>query len=111
MYINDDVWISKHRLMELKHFCLQYPDWKKKLRILVNGVEVDRLDPTGELATAITSYQKNINLVEQVCKETDRKRNRDILKAVTRGLKFETLEIPLDRYYTFYSLLNSKKGI
>ena len=22
--------LDKHRYYELKHFCLQYPDWKKK---------------------------------------------------------------------------------
>lgn len=24
-------WISKERYLELKHFCLQYPEWKKKV--------------------------------------------------------------------------------
>ena len=26
---NNKYWISKHRYYELKHFCLQYPIWKK----------------------------------------------------------------------------------
>lgn len=25
---NNKYWISKHRYYELKHFCLQYPEWK-----------------------------------------------------------------------------------
>ena len=25
-------WIPKHRYYELKHFCLQYPEWKKNYR-------------------------------------------------------------------------------
>ena len=24
--------LSKHRYLELKHFCLQYPEWKKRLK-------------------------------------------------------------------------------
>lgn len=28
--------IPKHRYYELKHFCLQYPDWKKAL-VLLDG--------------------------------------------------------------------------
>lgn len=27
-------WIEKHRYYELKHFCLQYPTWKRKLVLL-----------------------------------------------------------------------------
>lgn len=35
-------WIEKHRHYELKHFCLQYPIWKKAYssnRDFVNGYE------------------------------------------------------------------------
>ena len=27
---NNKYWISKHRYYELKHFCLQYPEWQKE---------------------------------------------------------------------------------
>lgn len=26
---NNPYWIEKHRYYELKHFCLQYPTWKR----------------------------------------------------------------------------------
>ena len=29
---NNKYWIDKHRHYELKHFCLQYPMWKKAYR-------------------------------------------------------------------------------
>ena len=28
-------WIPKHRLYELKHFCLQYPEWQKAYNALL----------------------------------------------------------------------------
>ena len=31
-------WIPKHRYFELKHFCLQYPDWKIEYAALL-GVD------------------------------------------------------------------------
>lgn len=32
-------WIERHRYYELKHFCLQYPIWKRHMRLLVIWVQ------------------------------------------------------------------------
>ena len=32
-------WIDKHRYYELKHFCLQYPLWKKEYQANVLKIE------------------------------------------------------------------------
>ena len=29
-----EYWLSRHRYYELKHFCLQYPEWKRNYRAL-----------------------------------------------------------------------------
>ena len=29
---NNPYWIEKHRYYELKHFCLQYPTWKRRVK-------------------------------------------------------------------------------
>ena len=29
--VKNKYYISKHRYLELKHFCLQYPEWKRAL--------------------------------------------------------------------------------
>lgn len=34
--IKNKYWISRHRYYELKHFCLQYTDWKKMYLILTD---------------------------------------------------------------------------
>lgn len=56
-------WIEKHRYYELKHFCLQYPIWKKAytaldgtntktmnlaMRVITNNID----DPTSRYAIA-----------------------------------------------------------
>lgn len=64
------VWIGKHRYYELKHFCLQYPIWKKAynallglssrpndLDIFVKSGQV-RSDPTARCAESRVSFDK-----------------------------------------------------
>ena len=36
--------IPKHRYYELKHFCLQYPDWKKALVLLEGACTAGRME-------------------------------------------------------------------
>ena len=59
---NNKYWIPRHRYFELKHFCLQYPEWKKKYIELLDTYSLPRLnnnkprlekhisDYTGEIA-------------------------------------------------------------
>lgn len=61
-------WIEKHRYYELKHFCLQYPIWKKAytaldgtntktmnlaMRVITNNID----DPTSRYAIAVSSQR------------------------------------------------------
>ena len=62
--------LDKHRYYELKHFCLQYPDWKKKYLSLDGYSKYDldnvvgskkvggRTSPTEECAAAREKYLK-----------------------------------------------------
>ena len=71
-------WIGKHRYYELKHFCLQYPIWKKAynallglssrpndLDIFVKSGQV-RSDPTARCAESRVSFAKRMELVRTV---------------------------------------------
>ena len=73
-------YISKHRYLELKHFCLQYPEWVEELREIDGmvgrgGGEIkgDRQasDPTAYAAMRRMILQKNIDLVRRAVQETD----------------------------------------
>ena len=110
-------WIEKHRYYELKHFCLQYPIWKKA-RAALNGLSkrpVDTSafsenigDPTAKCAEARAFYSERIEMLESVAAETDMELADYILKAVTQGVSYNylkaRLEIPCckDVYYELY---------
>ena len=68
-------WIDKHRYYELKHFCLQYPEWKR-LYSEMDGLGATKIedvrissnspgDPTARSAEARYAYLRRIELVEK----------------------------------------------
>ena len=112
-------YIDKHRHYELKHFCLQYPEWKKKYDILgvptMSTSMLERIpasnivgDPTARFAINKAYYSDRIELVERIAVETDRYLCAYILKAVTEGLSYNYLKTKLnipcsrDTYYNRY---------
>ncbi len=124
-------WIDKHRHYELKHFCLQYPIWKREYANYcsanIQTSTVDRMpssnipgDPTARHAIKKSYYQERIDLIEKVAKEADEFLYRYILKAVTEELSFtylkSKLDIPCgrdmyyDRYRRFFWLLSQVRN-
>lgn len=123
-------WIDKHRYYELKHFCLQYPIWKKAYLALdgLSKASSDVVcvlksnsysDPTEKCAIAKAYYSERISMVERATKEADPDLANYILKAVTEGFSFNylkaSLEIPCskdtyyDRYRRFFWLLSKER--
>lgn len=111
--------IGRHRYYELKHFCLQYPIWRKAYLDLINlGVRSVNLtssvrgstpsDPTAKLGERLSYYSKRIKMVEDSAKETDKFMWEYILRGVTEGLSYTCLrtkyDIPCgkDYYYDAY---------
>ena len=128
---NNKYWISKHRYYELKHFCLQYPTWKKayaaldevcmsptNLRIITSSTNVPG-DPTAKCAIAKVYYSERINMVEKAAIEADEELCSYILKAVTEELSYDYLKTKLDmpcgkdmyydRYRRFFWLLSKER--
>ena len=124
-------WIEKHRYYELKHFCLQYPIWKKAYKALdgLSGRPLDlasfvksdqKKDPTYRCAEAKIFYSERMDLIRQTAEETDPDLGGYILKAVTEGISYNGLKtrfnIPCqkDSYYNLYRrffwLLNKYRG-
>lgn len=112
----NEFYISKHRYYELKHFCLQYPEWKKKLVEIdyIHGVGTIRsdtnkvADPTSDYAIEREWYKKNIEMVRRTCRDVDASLSDYILRGVTFGLPYNALRsrygIPCckDVYYKLY---------
>lgn len=123
-------YIDKHRYYELKHFCLQYREWKKAYiscnESIIFASRIDN-DQNGNIASDLTSkyvskreyYGERIKLIESAAREADEFLYSYILKAVTEGLSYtylkSKLEIPCgrdmyyDRYRRFFWLLSESR--
>lgn len=123
-------WISKHRYYELKHFCLQYPEWKKLYSAGVNtmkspnfsrvGNSGNASDPVGEAAARVEIFSRRMKMVEQTAIETDPELYSYILRCVTEGCSYVALRTYLgipcgrdyfyERYRKFFWLLDRARG-
>lgn len=122
-------WIDKHRHYELKHFCLQYPNWKRRYAE-IDGFEgrgnediYSRSslpgDPTGKCVEMKSIYLERMDLVRRTAFETDPDLATYIFRAVTEGLSYTYLKTKLaipcgrdmyyDRYRRFFWLLNNSR--
>ena len=124
-------YIDKHRYYELKHFCLQYSEWKKIYasccEAVIFGSRFERMpasnmpsDITAKYAMMKVHYGDRIKLIEKCAKEADDFLYPYILKAVTEELSYTHLkarhDIPCgrdmyyDRYRKFFWLLSEMRG-
>ena len=124
-------WIEKHRYYELKHFCLQYPLWRKARAALDslskrpnNSAAISRTNkvssPVEKCVEARLFYTDRMELLETVANETDEVMAVYILKAVTEGISYDHLKVRMnvpcckDTYYELYRrffwLLNKARG-
>ena len=128
--VKNKYWIDKHRYYELKHFCLQYLNWKKTYAAIdelsMSSPIFDRIpssgipsDLTAKYAIRKAYYSQRINMIERAAMEADKDLYLYILKAVTEGLSYTylktRLEIPCgkdmyyDRYRKFFWLLSESR--
>ena len=120
-------WIPKHRYFELKHFCLQYPDWKNEYAALLGVNSLSSLnfsksrlkniaDRTSDSAIRRLYFSDRMRMVEQSAIDADPDIFEYLLKGVTAGYLYTYLktyyDIPCskdfyyDRYRRFFWLLD-----
>ena len=96
----NEYWIGRHRYYELKHFCLQYPLWKRALTDLdgtdKRPAEVAIFtnahgDPTAAYAMARAYFSGRTDMVEKAAAEAEPELSCYILRAVTEGLSYDHL--------------------
>lgn len=121
-------WLPRHRYYELRHFCLQYPEWKRLyFRLETQIVNFpsgifgeNRLNrPVESVALLREELNKNMRLIERLCKEADQQISPFIFMAVTEGKSYNALRmtylIPCgsdmfyDRYRKFFWLLSKER--
>lgn len=110
--------IPKNRYYELKYWCLQYMDWMiEKMNldgysaVCTSVVKPDwnvrtLADPTGDYAIELARYSRNMQLIEDLCRDVDLDLSDYLFANVTRGIPYEVLQtkynIPCSRE-TFYN--------
>lgn len=129
--LKNKYWIDRHRYYELKHFCLQYKQWKKTYAAL-HDLGLSRttikdtpksnecIDLTAECAIRKSEIASKIKTIESAAIEADKELWFYIVKAVTEGLSYTQLkmmfDIPCgrdtyyDRYRRFFWILNDLRG-
>mgnify|MGYP003310135570 CR=1 FL=1 len=129
--VKNKYWIDKHRHYELKHFCLQYPAWKKAYKeaenSCVSAAKLEResatnipSDITSKYAMKKLYYAERIDLIEKTARDADEELHTYILKAVTEELSYTYLKTKLnipcgrdmyyDRYRKFFWLLSDARN-
>ena len=116
---NNKYWISKHRYYELKHFCLQYPEWKKAYNDLcdinlplsmteIASTDILPGDPAIKRDAMLKFYSKKIKLIEDIAVKADPYLYSYIVKGTTEGRSYTYLKTVLgmpcgkDMYYNRY---------
>ena len=112
-------WIDRHRYYELKHFCLQYPIWKKAAQLLdalskspsllEEYIKSGRIsDPTVDCAEARSFYLDRIDLLERTAENAAPEIAKYLVTGVTSGVSYDFLKSRLDipcckeTYYDLY---------
>lgn len=111
--------IDRHRYYELRHFCLQYPNWLEfyskldgysavhytQAKSANTGAPADTVPETVEKRESV---KRRMDLVEEAAKRTDAVIGPYIFRAVTTGLSYEHLRAKYSmpcgksQYYDLY---------
>ena len=122
-------WLERHRYYELKHFCLQYPYWKRSVKE-IDGLYSKKFpveifggnfsNPTLKAVEIREEYSNKMILLQDAVMAASPELSDYIFKAVTEGLAYENLHLihglPCGREYWyelyrkfFYILSDSRK--
>ena len=122
-------YIDPERYLELKHFCLQYPEWRRKLNFLMPMATSSYANqkPRKGRATSdvVGSFMEQsfeiitmVDMVENSCMEADHAIWRWLLVGVTENVGYEELKargIPCgkdyyyDAYHKFFYILDKER--
>ena len=95
-------WLEKHRYYELKHFCLQYPYWKRTIKE-IDGLQSKNFpvgifggnssNPTLRAVELREEYSNKMILLQDAIMATSPEFSDYIFKAVTFELPYENLRL------------------
>lgn len=111
-----EYYISRARQLELKYFCLQYPEWQAEYNgyLVIPGCIAEKVDHSiGDSSVVQISERREalkikMDLVIECSKKTDEVYGKYIFRGVTTGLSYDELwkktHLPMSRssYYNYY---------
>lgn len=118
--------ISKERYYELKHFCLQYSDYKRRMalerskspisgRLVCSRSSAHVTDKVGEMAANLVLWDGYIKMIDSCCKEAGGDIASYLHECVTKGKSYATIYPPCSkeyfyqRYRKFFWLLDKRR--
>lgn len=126
---NSKWYISKHRYLELKHFCLQYPEWKREYNKIQNlppsksVVHPNSKSLDGyfieKIALRKVVLKELMEMVEHTANNSDDYLGLFIFQSVTTGMSYDILRMNgmacckdmfYDRYHKFFWLLDKARN-
>lgn len=126
---SNEYYIGRHRYHELKHFCMQYPEWKKEIdsismypqmNISDGSIHRSLCSPVENYVEKVERYHNYIRILNRVATETDPVIGPCILIGVTKGIPYDIVKMHYDipvcreKYYQLYRkffwLLDKERG-
>lgn len=104
----DKYGISKHKFLEVKYHCLQYPEWRKELAELTNTIKAMQYGQEGKGSISQTSQTERLAIkrleLEEKCKRIEQaaiEADPDIYQWLLEGVTTE--------YATYRYLRDAKR--
>ena len=124
--LRNKYYLPKLRYYELKHFCLQYPIWKKavysldglsrKTDYIFTSKQSGISNPVERAVLARNFYLKRIEMIEKACRDANKDYWKYLLVAVTEERPFNYLQMKMgmtcsrseyyENYRKFFWVLN-----
>ena len=114
--VKNRYWLPKHRFYELKHFCLQYPEWKKLYSLLdgwPEGSSKNEGDTTSRDGIMRAGLAQKMNLVRETVHDVCGEYEWDIFEYVVLGIKPKLTSDQKDFWYyyqKFFWELSRRRG-
>lgn len=109
-------YLDKYRYLELKNFCMQYPEWKRQANMIIGTASPCSIieshhsngthsDTTSTYAIASLYFTERISMVDKAAKMAVGDWWKSMVTAVTEGLSYECImarcQIPFCRDYWY----------
>lgn len=93
-----------HRYRELKHFCLQYPEFKR----IYDALCMPHDGETERVAIDKTEYEHAIRLIEMTAWDVSHERYEELMVSVTKDTGYKELK---ELRMKFFWMLSRTKGL